>query len=173
MDGRRAAGATSAACHFWISPTLKLLPRRRRVARWRTRKASALSAWRTPPRAARSRPRHSGTPGWLRRSKRRASGEDPAWGCWRTAVTSRALRSSQIGYLGHFGPVAACAYKRKRKCLDFQVKNENESILALTLRLRPTGHSRRRGHHFDSLGGKGGTRTLDPGIMSPRLVVVT
>ena len=35
------------------------------------------------------------------------------------------------------------------------------------LRLRPTGHFGWRSHRSDLTGGKGGTRTLDPGIMRP------
>ena len=63
----------------------------------------------------------------------------------------------------------SCAYKRKQKCLDFQVKSENGAILALTLRLRRRGKFGLRRYRADFIGGKGGTRTLDPGIMSPVL----
>ena len=59
-----------------------------------------------------------------------------------------------------------CAYKHSRKCLDFQVKSENGAILALTLRLRRRGKFALPRYHADLTGGKGGTRTLDPGIMS-------
>ena len=37
------------------------------------------------------------------------------------------------------GCILTCAYKRSRKCLVFQVKNENRAILTLTLRLRRPG----------------------------------
>jgi hypothetical protein len=39
----------------------------------------------------------------------------------------------------------------------------------LTLRLRRRGKLGHRRYHADLIGGKGGTRTLDPGIMSPVL----
>ena len=60
----------------------------------------------------------------------------------------------------------ACAYKRNRKRLDFPIENEKGAILALTMRLRRRGKLGHRRYHTDLIGGKGGTRTLDPGIMS-------
>jgi hypothetical protein len=62
--------------------------------------------------------------------------------------------------------ILICAYKRSRKCLDFPIENARRPILALTLRLRRPGKSGNRRYHSDLIGGKGGTRTLDPGIMS-------
>ena len=62
--------------------------------------------------------------------------------------------------------ILVCAYKRSRKRLDFQVKSENGAILALTVRLRRTPSFGAARYHPDLTGGKGGTRTLDPGIMS-------
>jgi hypothetical protein len=59
-----------------------------------------------------------------------------------------------------------CAYKRNRKRLDFPIENEKGAILTLTMRLRRTGYFDGARYHADSIGGKGGTRTLDPGIMS-------
>ena len=69
--------------------------------------------------------------------------------------------------------ILAGAYKRSRKCLDFQVKSENGAILALTLRLRRRGKFALPRYHADLIGGKGGTRTFDPGIMSKRPLMPT
>jgi hypothetical protein len=46
-----------------------------------------------------------------------------------------------------------------KKRLNVLIENERRSILAHTLRLRRTDHSRYRPHRHDSIGGKGGTRT--------------
>ena len=47
-----------------------------------------------------------------------------------------------------------------------RLRNENGAILAHTLRLRRGGLIRPGRYLADLIGGKGGTRTLDPGIMS-------
>src|SRR5882762_7069945 len=45
-------------------------------------------------------------------------------------------------------------------------KLNEKPLLALTVRLRRTAYFDAAPHHADSIDGKGGTRTLDPGIMS-------
>ncbi len=45
-------------------------------------------------------------------------------------------------------------------------KLNEKPLLALTVRLPWDGPQAAAPYHFDSIGGKGGTRTLDPGIMS-------
>jgi hypothetical protein len=76
-----------------------------------------------------------------------------------------AAQIAKFRFLGIW-PYWSCAYKRIRKCLDFQVKNKKGASFALTLRLRRPGNFGLRRYHADLIGGKGGTRTLDPGIMS-------
>ena len=64
------------------------------------------------------------------------------------------------------GCILVCAYKRNQKRLDFLVENAEVQFSALTLRSRRVGSLGADLQHADLIGGKGGTRTLDPGIMS-------
>src|SRR5438034_7636029 len=84
------------------------------------------------------------------------------------------LQSSACLYLGetrfHLPPfVPSRAYKRARECLDFLIENGEGRSSALTMRLPSSGVSSAAPYHFDLIGGKEGTRTLDPGIMSAAL----
>src|SRR5439155_19557293 len=65
--------------------------------------------------------------------------------------------------------VPSRAYKRARECLDFLIENGEGRSSALTMRLPSSGVSSAAPYHFDLIGGKEGTRTLDPGIMSTRV----
>ncbi len=78
-----------------------------------------------------------------------------AFGSWLLLRRSQDLSS-----------ILACAYKRSRKHLDFPIENSEVRLSALTMRLRRVGIWRADLYHADLIGGKGGTRTLDPGIMS-------
>ena len=87
---------------------------------------------------------------------------------FRQLAVTRLLRWPQ-----NLRNILTCAYKRNRKRLDFPIENEKGAILTLTLRLRRRGKLGHPRYHADLIGGKGGTRTLDPGIMSgPRLKVI-
>jgi hypothetical protein len=65
--------------------------------------------------------------------------------------------------------ILVCAYKRSRKHLDLPIyrsKSAEDRLSALAMRLRRTAYFDGARYHADLIGGKGGTRTLDPGIVS-------
>jgi hypothetical protein len=76
------------------------------------------------------------------------------------------LRFALLRWYQDLSSVLACAYKRNRKHLDLHVENGEVRFSALTMRLPWSGVLSAAPYHFDLIGGKGGTRTLDPGIMS-------
>jgi hypothetical protein len=61
---------------------------------------------------------------------------------------------------GHFAPVQG---------REAVAKLNDRPISALTMRLSRSGGLSTAPYQFDLIGGKGGTRTLDPGIMSCEL----
>jgi hypothetical protein len=63
--------------------------------------------------------------------------------------------------------ILARAYKRNRKCLYSLIKMGRGSSFCAYRTLTASRQSSGNLSHADSIGGKGGTRTLDPGIMRP------
>jgi len=59
-----------------------------------------------------------------------------------------------------------CAYKRTRDGLDFPIEAGRRLEFCAYRALTAVATLRIGRYYADSIGGKGGTRTLDPGIMS-------
>jgi hypothetical protein len=103
-------------------------------------------------------------------------GEDGARAT-RARSISRVLRASRpvarspvwrlLRWSQDLSSILACAYNRNQKHLNFLIENGEVRFSALTMRLQRVGSLGADLQHAGLIGGKGGTRTLDPGIMRP------
>ena len=74
--------------------------------------------------------------------------------------------AGQIPLFGNPFPLGVALISASKNAWIYRLKAKRGAFLALTPRLRRGGRFGLRRYRSDLIGGKGGTRTLDPGIMS-------